>query len=110
MCALRIKRRPAVNVELWILRLTMCAFRGACCAVEAIRLDLFSVHYDYKPKTPLSKVDKTPPSPKTKPPLPTKKQGPPPKKKQEDDWPSLPAAPPSNKSSPPQAHHEIIGN
>ncbi|KAL1440669.1 hypothetical protein MTO96_009222 [Rhipicephalus appendiculatus] len=57
----------------------------------------------YKPKTPLPKVDKTPPSPKTKPPLPTKKQGPPPKKKQEEDWPSLSAASPSHKSSPPQA-------
>ncbi|KAL1482693.1 hypothetical protein MTO96_033625 [Rhipicephalus appendiculatus] len=56
----------------------------------------------YKPKTPLPKVDKTPPSPKTKPPLPTKKQGPPPKKKQEEDWPSLSAASPSHKSSPPQ--------
>ncbi|KAL1455807.1 hypothetical protein MTO96_027746 [Rhipicephalus appendiculatus] len=55
----------------------------------------------HKPKTPLPKVDKTPPSPKTKPPLPTKKQGPPPKKKQED-WPSLSAASPSHKSSPPQ--------
>ncbi|KAL1474587.1 hypothetical protein MTO96_020574 [Rhipicephalus appendiculatus] len=37
----------------------------------------------YKPKTPLPKVDKT--SPKTKPPLPAKKQGPPPKKKQEEN-------------------------
>ncbi|KAH7976777.1 hypothetical protein HPB52_019285 [Rhipicephalus sanguineus] len=89
MCALRIKRRPAVDVELWILRLTMCAFRSACCAEEAMRLDPFS-------------VDKAPPSPEAKPRLPTKKKGPSPKKKQEDHWPSLPAAPPSNKSSPPQ--------
>ncbi|KAH7976914.1 hypothetical protein HPB52_021491 [Rhipicephalus sanguineus] len=55
----------------------------------------------YKPKTTLPKVDKTPPSPNTKPALPTKKQEHAPKKKADEDWPSL-AAPPSNKSSPAQ--------
>ncbi|KAH6922555.1 hypothetical protein HPB50_015557 [Hyalomma asiaticum] len=56
----------------------------------------------YKPKLPVPKVDKTPPTPNTKPPLQTKKQGLLPKKNQEEELPPLSAAPSSNKSSPPQ--------
>ncbi|KAH6935173.1 hypothetical protein HPB50_004329 [Hyalomma asiaticum] len=56
----------------------------------------------YKPKLPVPKVDKTPTTPITKPPLQTKKQGPLPRKTQEEEWPPLSATSSSNKSSPPQ--------
>ncbi|KAH6920579.1 hypothetical protein HPB50_028432 [Hyalomma asiaticum] len=56
----------------------------------------------YKPKLPAPKVDKTPPTPNSKSPLQTKKQGPLPKKNQEEEWPPLSATPSGNKPSPPQ--------
>ncbi|KAH6926287.1 hypothetical protein HPB50_016436 [Hyalomma asiaticum] len=66
------------------------------------RLTKYLAIKSLKAKTTSPKVDKTPPTPNSKPPLQTKKQGPLPKKNQEEEWPPLSATPSGNKSSPPQ--------